>query len=187
MNKTRYTILLLSALFLVACGAKKKVVTNEPAVISEPAVPAWHTCLIQGARMTVETDDQELSAATTMQVVRDSMLIISVMPMLGLEMLRIEATPQQIIGIDKMHGRYAVATYDEINRRVRPAITWETLQQLCSAELPDGDKKAVLEYNLGMQMLTLTISYPERQTDVPVRMNNAKTDRYNKIDISKFL
>ena len=46
-----------------------------------------------------------------MQTVHDSMIVISVMPMLGMEMMRVEATPTQIIAIDKLHGRYAKATF----------------------------------------------------------------------------
>lgn len=187
MRNQRYIWIVLAALVLTGCGAKKKIVATEPTVVVEPEIPAWHTCLIQGARMTVVTDDQELSAAANLQVVRDSMLVISVMPMLGMEMLRIEATPQQVVGIDKMHAQYAIATYDEINSRLMPSVSWATLQQLCSAELPSGDKKAVLQYNFGRETIRLTVEYPARQTDVPVRVQGARLDKYKKIDISKFL
>ena len=177
----RTSYIVLCTLFLVSCGAKKAV------VVVEPEVPAWHTCLIQGARVVVETDEDKISATANLQVVRDSMLVISVMPMLGIEMLRVEATPQQVIAIDKIHAQYTVATYSEVNGKLTPELTWTILQQLCSAELPTGDKKAILQYSYGKETLKLTIDYPERLTDVPVRVFNTRLDKYTKIDISKWL
>lgn len=174
-------------MLLTGCGAKKKVASTEPPVVIEPEVPSWHTCLIQGARIVVETDEDRLSATTNMMVVRDSMLIISVMPMLGIEMLRIEATPLQVTAIDKVHGYYAITSYSELNKQLTPSINWDVLQQMCSAELPTGSEKARMRYSFGKETIDLTITYPERQTDVPVRMTNARLDKYTKIDISKWL
>ena len=185
-NKILFVLVLGSLLFLSSCGAKKAVVST-PAT-PETVVPAWHTCVLQGAQMLVVTDEDRLSATANIQVVRDSMLIISVMPMLGMELLRIEATPTQITAIDKLHGRYAVATYAEINRKVFPEINWTVLQQLCSAELPTGSEKARLRYTYNeKETLDITITYPQRQTDVPVRMTAAKLDRYTQVDIQRWL
>ena len=174
-------------LFLSSCGAKKAAVSTPPTV-PEPVVPAWHTCAIQGARITVEDANGRMNATANMQVVRDSMCIISVTAMLGLEVVRIEATPTQVTAIDKIHGRYATATYAEINHKTRPEINWDILQQLCSAELPTGNKKARLHYIFdGTEAIDLIVEYPERRIDVPVRMNAARLDNYTQVDISKWL
>ena len=188
-GKKTILIVALCALFLVlaGCGAKKKAVaTQEPEVIV-PEVPAWHTCLIQGAQIVFRHDDETFAATAHMQVVRDSMCIISVTAILGIEVLRIEATPDGVLGIDKLHGRYARATYDEINRLVTPEMTWEIMQQICSAELPTGSENARLRYSLGKEQASLDIRYPARRLDVPVRMNAARLDRYQQIDLRKLL
>ena len=177
-------IVLSSALLLCSCGAKKKAVHPvEP----QPVVPAWHTCLIQGAQATVITDEDKVSSSVTMQTVHDSMIVISVMPMLGMEMMRVEATPTQIIAIDKLHGRYAKATFADLNRRLTPSLNWDILQQLCTAELPTGPEKARLVYTFGKERLELIINYPPRKLDVPVRMTNQRLTKYTEIDVSKFL
>ena len=99
-----YIILIPCMVLLAGCGAKKQAVSEQPSEVSqEPEEPAWHTCLIQGARATVYTNEDKISANLTMQTVRDSMIVISVMPMMGIEMMRIEATPMEIIAIDKVH------------------------------------------------------------------------------------
>ena len=122
-----------------------------------------------------------------MQTVHDSMIVISVMPMLGMEMMRVEATPTQIIAIDKLHGRYAKATYADLNRRLTPSLNWDILQQLCTAELPTGPEKARIVYTFGKERLELIIHYPPRKLDVPVRMTNQRLTKYTEIDVSKFL
>lgn len=122
-----------------------------------------------------------------MQTVHDSMIVISVMPMLGMEMMRVEATPTQIIAIDKLHGRYAKATFADLNRRLTPSLNWDILQQLCTAELPTGPEKARLVYTFGKERLEIIINYPPRKLDVPVRMTNQRLTKYTEIDVSKFL
>lgn len=177
---------LIAALVLAGCGTSKRAVGGKQAVV-EPEVPKWHTCLIQNAKATIVKDGEMISANVTMQTVRDSMLVISIMPMLGLEMIRLEATPADVIGIDKIHGQYAKATFAELNRQLTPQISWEILQQLCSAELPTGAEKALLQYSLGDEHVELIVNYPERKTDVPVRVQHIRIDKYTQMDISKWL
>ena len=184
MRLNRYLILLCAALLLVACGTKKKIAERQEPTVS---VPAWHTCLVQGARATVATANDRLSANVTMQTVHDSMLVISVMPMLGMEMLRVEATPIEVTAIDKLHGRYAKATYADINRRLTPSLNWDVLQQMATAELPLGEQKARLMYTFGDQLIELVIDYPARQLDMPVKVNHARLNKYTEVDVSKIL
>ena len=177
---------LIAALVLAGCGTGRRIVNNHPVSV-EPEVPKWHTCLIQNAKATIVKDGEMISANVTMQTVRDSMLVISIMPMLGLEMIRLEATPAEVIGIDKIHGQYAKATFAELNRQLTPQISWEILQQLCSAELPTGAEKARLQYSMGDEHVELIVNYPERKTDVPVRVQHIRIDKYTQMDISKWL
>lgn len=128
-----------------------------------------------------------MSAAIMMQAVRDSMLVISVMPMLGMEMIRLEATPTELTAIDKIHGRYAKASYADLNRKLTPSLNWDVLQQICSAELPTGNEKARLQYAFGEQRIELVIDYGKRQLDVPVRVVNQPLKKYTEVDISQWL
>ena len=130
MRLNKYIGILCAALLLVACGTKKKAVSDQSSVVSEPAVPTWHTCLIQNARATLNLGGNQISGNVTMQTVRDSMLVISVMPLLGLEIARFEATPFELTGFNKLEGTYATTTYAELNRNLVPTINWDVLQQL---------------------------------------------------------
>ena len=184
MKRLNNIVIVLAALVLVGCGAKKRAVSGEGVAVSEPT---WHTCLIQGANATVSTSEDRLSASVTMQTVRDSMLVISVMPFMGMEMMRLEATPTELIAIDKIHGRYAKATYADLNRQLTPSLNWDILQQLCTAELPTGNERARLLYSFGNETIELVIDYPPRRLDVPVRVKNQPLKNYTEVDISKWL
>lgn len=184
--KSEKLIVIILALVLVSCGAKKKITVSSDGLACD-SEPTWHTCLIQNAQATVSTNTDRISANITMQTVHDSMLVISIMPMLGVEMLRLEATPLELIAIDKLHGRYAKTTFAELNRKLTPSLNWDILQQLCTAELPTGSEKARLLYTFGNQKLEVVITYPSRQLDVPVRVTNQRLNRYTEIDISQWL
>ncbi len=186
MKLKRYFIWLLAALVLTGCGTKKGIKAKGHEVKVD-TIPAWHTCLIQSARATVITDDDRVSANITMQIVHDSMLVVSVMPMLGMEVLRLEATPTELTAIDKLHGQYAKATYAQLNNRLTPSLNWDILQQVCAAELPTGQEKARLLYMFGNDTIELIIEYTPRRTDVPVRVQRMPLGRYKEVDISMFL
>lgn len=186
LKRLNNIVYVLALLVLVGCGTKKKTVSGEKSAVSEPAAPAWHTCLTQ-ARATVTTDDNRVSANVTMQTVRDSMIVISVMPILGMEMIRLEATPMELTAIDKMQGRYAKARFADLNRKFTPSLNWDILQQLCSAELPTGEKKARLQYLFGKKTIELVLDYNPRKLDVPVRVTNQPLTKYQQVDITKWL
>lgn len=184
--RVKNLFIVVLCLGLMGCAAKKGAVSHQPSEVSQEK--AWHTCLMQGVQIGVSTDDEKLSSGATMQVVRDSMLIISVMPMLNIEMLRVEATPEGVVVIDKLNRRYAKADYATINRKLVPTISWQVLQEMCSAELPTGSERTRMRYTYdGRKTIDLTIVYPERQTDVPVRVTHQRLDKYKEVNVSKFL
>ena len=132
-------IVFLVVMIMVGCAVKKDVTANgEKANVECAKVTKvtkknhWHTCVIQGAKATVTTKSDKITASVTMQAVHDSLIIISVMPALGIEMVRLEATPDELLAFDKVHNRYAKTTFKELNKRLKPKLTWKQLEQICS-------------------------------------------------------
>lgn len=182
------------AVGMTSCHTTKHIAQTEAKAQQEEAEQEaqttesqWHTCLMQNAQGVVTIGEQTLRATCTMQTVRDSIVILSIMPMLGIEMLRIEATPEHITGIDKINRQYAVATYEEVNRYLQPAVSYDDLQALATGELPTGEDEAFVGYTAGKQTIMLRLTYPARQTDVPVRTRGADLTRYQQIDIKQLL
>ena len=106
------------------------------------------------------------------------MLVISVMPMLGIEVYRLEATPDELIAIDKLNHQYLKTDYARINRYVTPSLTWEDLQQIASNEVQGGP---FIGYAIGEKTIALKITYPEKQTDVAVRTQHIDLSRYEQV------
>jgi len=179
--------LIVAAITIVSCGTKKKAVQSSESEVAQPAVPAWHTCVIQSSRASIVMDGDKFSSNITMQTVRDSMLVISVTPIMGIEMMRLEATPLDLTAFDKMHGKYAKASYAELNRKLTPSLNWDILQQISTGELPTGSEKARLVYSVGEKEIEVVIEYSERKLDVPVRINSLPVSKYTKIDINRWL
>ena len=112
------TVLALGTGFAIgftSCHTQQAAVQKQSAETPTEEETLWHTCLIQGAKATLTMDGKTISANCTMQVVRDSMLVISVMPMLGIEVYRLEATPDELIAIDKLNHQYLKTDYARIN------------------------------------------------------------------------
>lgn len=166
------------AIGFTSCHTQKVAVQQQHTETPTEEEKPWHTCLMQGARATLTIDDEIISANCTMQVVRDSMLVISVMPMLGIEVYRIEATPDELIAINKLNHQYLRTDYQQVNRYVTPPLRWEDLQQIASNELPGGP---FVGYAIGEKTIALKITYPEKQTDVPVRTQHIDLSRYEQL------
>ena len=166
------------AIGFTSCHTQKVAVQTQSAETPTEEEKPWHTCLMQGARATLTIDDEIISANCTMQVVRDSMLVISVMPMLGIEVYRIEATPDELIAINKLNHQYLRTDYQQVNRYVTPPLRWEDLQQIASNELPGGP---FVGYAIGEKTIALKITYPEKQTNVPVRTQHIDLSRYEQV------
>ena len=166
------------AIGFTSCHTQKVAVQQQPRETPAEEEKPWHTCLMQGARATLTIDEEIISANCTMQVVRDSMLVISVMPMLGIEVYRIEATPDELIAINKLNHQYLRTDYQQVNRYVTPPLRWEDLQQIASNELPGAP---FVGYAIGEKAIALKITYPEKQTNVPVRTQHIDLSRYEQV------
>ena len=61
--------------------------------------------LSQRAQIIIEMNQQKYNVSSQVRVWRNEMTVISVQPMLGIEMLRIEATRDSIWAFDKINKR----------------------------------------------------------------------------------
>ncbi len=173
---------------LSGCHTQKVLPKTEQTTVVEEETPKWHTCLVQNAQGILTLHGQTITANCTMQAVRDSLVVLSIMPMLGIEMVRIEATPEKVIGIDKMNRQYAAMTYDEINSLLSPTLSWSDLQALASGEMPsETEGEAFVGYSAMGQTVMLRVIYPAIQKDVPVRAVHLNLSRYQEKTLTDLL
>lgn len=197
-------ILLVSMLALAGCKTKQAATkTSSPsaasAVVAETApevvVPKWNTCRISNAQATVQWGKNSYNVSCSVYTTRDSLIILSVTPLLGIEMFRIEATPTEMVGIDKLGRRCLVCTYDELNRYIAPALTYDDLQRLATHDIENADEyingkgseNGKRQYNAMGQTIGLSVRYTEREQDVVVPTRRTDLSRYNHVTIEQFL
>lgn len=177
--------ILILTVALVMCGCRSQKLHKQPAT---PTEPAWHTCLVQNADATLYMGEDAFRSTCTMQTVRDSLVVLSITPMLGLEMFRVEATAQSILVVDKMQRRYMRVGYEQINRYVTPKVRYSDLQQMASGEiLPPNAAVGRVEYLVGGKKLALSINYPVRQLDVTLNLRTIDLMRYQNVDLQTWM
>lgn len=178
---------LLCVLLVLAGCRSKQAVAPTPMEEAKPVI-AWHTCLIENAEATVYMGQSSYRSSVTMSTTIDSLIILSVTPMLGIELFRLEATPERIVVVDKMQRRYLSCTYEEANRYITPAVTYADLQMMASGEIIVPEQ-AIQRYTYSAlgQTVGLSISYPVRQLDVAIRQRRIDTTRYLQVSIEQFI
>lgn len=183
MMRLRHILPILLLALLAGCASRRAIKPVEPVEPVTPVVaaPAWHTCAAS-ARATVTMSRQQLQASMQLQAVYDSMLIVSVQPLPGIEMVRIEATPEQVLIVDKMNKQFATMNYDELSVMAKRPVTWQMLQSLVTAEHEDTMQMSA---NLAGQPVKIEISQIQANLDVPVRIRATSLAGYKPMILSE--
>ncbi|OAV69721.1 hypothetical protein Barb6_01883 [Bacteroidales bacterium Barb6] len=84
------------------------------------------------ARMNAELvfPGKEVSSRIDLKMTRDSAFVLSVQPLLGIEMFRIRLTPDSVTVIDRMNQRYVSEGYAGLQSRTAVAFNFYNLQAL---------------------------------------------------------
>lgn len=84
------------------------------------------------ARLHVElmTPDKELSSRVDLKMIRDSAFQLSILPMLGIEVFRIEFSRDSVKIVDKLNKRYVAEGYDKMKGKLPVDFNFYNLQAL---------------------------------------------------------
>ncbi len=136
MNKIfRYITLLSAVLILAGChtqqAGQKHRASHDRQVVEKTlaAQPIFQT-LDANMQLKLTAAGNSFSSNGRLQAICDSMMVLSVQPMLGIELFRIEFTTAEMRIIDKMNHRYATVAYQEIQQKVGLPITFGDVQAL---------------------------------------------------------
>lgn len=189
MKHNTIIYLFILAIGMAASGcATKKMANSTPAPTPAVSQPAWHTVQVREAMGRITFGNKEYAADINTACTRDSMLTISIMPILGIELVRVEATPEQVKIIDKINRQYLSLTYEEANRVITPAIQWKDLQDLASGDmLQKGNDTYRIAYSAQGKTIELSIRYLKIEKDVELRLRSTNTKLYQTIDTDNLL
>ena len=89
------------------------------------------------ARMTLDFsgENQEFSSRAQMRMIHNDRIQISILPVLGIEMMRIELSNDSIKILDRMNKRYVADNYNRLKRDMEIDVNFQNLQALLTNQL----------------------------------------------------
>lgn len=99
------------------------------------AEPQYQTINISKCDLTVRFGDGTFTLRASARIIRDSLISISIQPMLGIEVARVEFTRRNFYVYDKMNKQYAETPYDYLHLASGLPIDYNTIQALLTARL----------------------------------------------------
>jgi len=146
--KLRYiAFLIVVCTLLGGCASKKKVATDtttkttkttRKASIQERTIaaqPDFTSVLAQKAKLSINYQQRQISASATISLIRDSIFIMSVQPLLGIELVRLEVTPDEVVMIDKLNHRYVQLTMAELQQKTGLPVGFSDVQAIAMDRL----------------------------------------------------
>ena len=82
------------------------------------------------ASVTANDSGQETSFDINLRIHKDSVIWISVSPLLGIEVARVLITPDSIKMLDRLHGKYQCSSFEYINKLLQMKVNFEIVQAL---------------------------------------------------------
>ena len=141
-------VLAVLSLVLMGCNNQKRLTKTEgnepkkeavkPKTIQQRAIeaqPDFQSVNAQKARFQLSYQRKSVAANGTITMIKDSICIISLQPVLGIELFRLELTPADVLIVDKMNRRYVQMSYAEISEAVKMPITFADAQNVLMARM----------------------------------------------------
>ncbi len=165
----------IMALALSSCKVSKQATTR-------------YQSMTQRAQVTLQLDEHQYSMSCSMRTWHNELIVLSLQPMLGIEMVRIEADQDSIWIFDKMNRRYAAMDYASINRIVQPKVSYQILQDFCDQPIVPKKKETIQQvFASGKHQLTLTCTYSHREYNTLQTPTRTNSNKYKLVDLRTIL
>lgn len=161
----------------------------------------FKTLNISKLTLSANLGQKQQSVSASCKIVADSALQISVQPMLGIEIFRIEMTADSIFLFDKFNGNYAASDFAELSKMLAIKIDFATIQALltnqyfiydcknecenyCKIEnnslvYSNNDIEQSMEINTQNRISRTKLLQIQKQNNLTVEYQNAATPDYN--------
>lgn len=171
MKSERYIILLLLIAMLCGCATGRQTTKRT----------TWQTAQATNCIATASLDSMQYTIGCSMHVVRDSIVILVVRPMMNIEIGRLEITPKEVVAIDKINRQYTKAIIAK-NVPIVPRIRWNDLQSFAAGEKAQKGEKVTLSYSYKGHLVRLDMTYGDITYDTPMSIRRLNVDKYKYID-----
>ena len=172
-------IILLLSLLVCSCRTQQQI------------EPLHYQSMSQKGTVTLRLNQLEHTLFCTTQLWRNELIVLSLQPTLGLEMVRIEATNDSVTIVDKMNYRYTTLAYNWAPKQVTPTPSFELIQNFVTAPIQEQKKKKnqqnQVTFQLGASRIAIQCSFSQRGYDklgTPRQMNLQK---YKRVSLHEIL
>lgn len=174
--KRFFPIIFLLALLLTACSTQRQI------------EPKHYQTMSQRAQATLQIDNQQYSMTCVIQMWRNELVVLSLQPIVGMEMVRIEAEADSILVVDKMNQRYTTLAYDWAEELMYPTPSLKMIQDFVTA--PIEQKKDVdnqISININQHKMTINCKYTQREYNTLGDKRRINLKKYKRVTLRDIL
>jgi hypothetical protein len=170
MYKIKHILLIIWALLLVSCASNRQNMVHKQV-------------MTQRTQVTLTLDQHEFTTNCLLKVWKNELIVLSVLPVMGIELFRLEATPDKVTIIDKLNRRYTIMSYEEINKLSPRRISYKILQLLINK----AGKEINLDLQAGTHMLKLEANMGQREYNNQKEPQIVNTNKYQQVSLREIL
>jgi len=166
---------LLPLMGIVACSSTKKMAGTSTingiqttTSVQQPAIqlPQFTSMTAGKCKLTLSFHEKTFTVSSSVKIITDSLIQISIMPLLGIEMYRAEFRPDSVTIIDKNNHNYFVTDYKFFKQRFGVSISFSDVQALLSNHtLPSGSGDPSVDLQKKESGYEWMTSFQELQAD----------------------
>ena len=167
---------------LVLCGLLSSC------AIKRQADPRRYQNMTQKANATLQYDQREYSMSCSIQIWRNEMVMLSLQPILGIEMFRIEALQDSIWIIDKMNRRYTTLAYEWASQTIHPAPSYKMIQEFVTSPQISQEKATNQRFfEIGGHKIGIKCAFWQREYNTLAAPKRQDLKKYKRVSLREIL
>lgn len=98
-------------------------------------LPHWN-CVTGKVALNLNTgSSKNTKLSATLRTKKGEVIQLSVAPLLGIEVVRLEISPERILAVDRLHKQYVEVSFEDLNRMANLNLSFNVLQSLFMNEI----------------------------------------------------
>jgi hypothetical protein len=114
MKYSRYIFVLFLPVFFFSCKTTKQITGLSQPTGKQIIQPEIRTANFNNIAVKLNMGGASFSSRASMKIIKDSIIQLSIMPVLGIEAARIDITPKSVLVVNKIQSLYYQTNYDSL-------------------------------------------------------------------------
>ena len=150
--------------------------------------PRRYQTLTQKANATLQFDQREYSMSCSIQMWRNELIILSLQPILGVEMFRLEASQDSVLVIDKMNRRYTTLAYEWASQAVQPTPSYKMIQDFVTPPLLSQSKATSQRtFEIGKHKIGIKCAFSQREYNTLTTPKRLDLKKYKRVSLREII